>query len=118
MIKKIILVVGLLSSQMVFSSSSAMSCPRAQPSDSAGFCSSFKFAAQCHCKSSGLPAGMCSDMNLLYARMISVFGSLQRACEFQHDTSKADCMDSWSCYLHGGYNANQGLCNSTGAPCS
>ena len=117
MIKKIVLCVGIFASTLSYSAITA-SCPHAQPSDSPGFCSSFKSVAQCHCTSSGLPVGMCNDMKLLYARMISIFGSVQRACEFQHDTLTQDCIDSWHCYLVGGRNSNQGLCSSTGTACS
>ena len=80
MIKKIVCVASIVLSTMTCSVYSA-SCPRAQPSDSPGFCASFKAVAQCHCTSSGLPVGMCNDMKLLYARMISIFGSVQRACD-------------------------------------
>ena len=117
MIKKIVCVASIVLSTMTCSVYSA-SCPRAQPSDSPGFCASFKAVAQCHCTSSGLPVGMCNDMKLLYARMISIFGSVQRACDFQRDTTSADCVDSWHCYLVGGVNYNSGLCSSTGASCS
>ena len=98
-------------------SSVSIACPRATPTNSPNFCPTFRIAAQCHCKESGLPAGMCKNLTLLYQRLISVFGGLDKACEFQHDTTKEDCMDSWNCYLHGGKNATGNLCSGTGRAC-
>ena len=98
-------------------SATAFSCPRAVPTNDPGFCASFKVAAACYCTSSGLPAGMCQDMRQLYARMISVFGSLNKACQYQGSTSVQDCLDNWGCYLRGGVNSNGTLCSSTGAAC-
>ncbi len=92
-------------------------CPKACVTDSPKFCGLFKIAAQCHCTSSGLPGAMCSDVKLLYQRLLITFGSLEKTCAFQHDTSKEDCVDSWSCYLNGGRNAQGKLCNGTGKPC-
>lgn len=93
------------------------SCPPATPTNAPGFCSSFKLAAQCHCSSSGLPRGMCMNMKLLYDRMISIFGSVRRACEYQRDTVTQNCIDSWSCYRSGGLNSQNEPCNGTGNPC-
>ena len=101
----------------ISSFSSMAACPSATSSNSPGFCSSFKLAAQCHCTSSGLPMGMCMDMKLLYSRMISTFGSVKRACEFQHDTSVQNCVDDWNCYRSGGKNSQNALCSSTGNVC-
>ena len=95
----------------------ASSCPTANPVGSSGFCPSFKVAAECHCISSGLPKGMCTNENLLYKRMIDTFGSLRRACEFQHDTSAQECIDDWNCYLSGGVTSNSEACSGTGASC-
>jgi hypothetical protein len=95
----------------------ATNCPQALPTDDLNFCSSFKEAATCHCTSMGLPAGLCQDMQNLNARMISMFGSLERACAFQKDTSKQTCIDDWNCYLNGGEDSNGSLCSSSGASC-
>lgn len=98
-------------------SASLFACSSALPTDSAGFCPSFKIAATCYCTTSGLPAGMCKDMNALYNRMLIVFGSLQKACEFQHYTSTQDCVDNWSCYRNGGVDSRGRTCSSTQLPC-
>lgn len=95
----------------------ASSCPQASPVTSPGFCSSFKTAAECHCISSGLPRKMCTNYRLLYKRMIDTFGSLQRACEYQHDTSIQECIDDWNCFLSGGLASDSGSCNGTGQAC-
>jgi len=97
------------------SSVSYASCPPATPNNSSGFCSSFKISAQCHCSAS-LPAGMCTDMKSLYDRMISMFGSLSRACAYQRETSAQNCIDAWNCYRLGG-TSSSGLCSGTGLPC-
>ncbi|MDR3491213.1 MAG: hypothetical protein P4M12_04115 [Gammaproteobacteria bacterium] len=96
---------------------STLACGQALPVTNPSFCSSFQVVAQCHCTASGLPAGMCNDMNLLYQRMISMFGSIQRACEYQHDTSIQNCINDWSCYRNGGTDNVGGLCSSTGRAC-
>jgi hypothetical protein len=95
----------------------ALACPRAVPMDNPGFCPSFKSVAVCHCIAKGLPAGMCQDMNALYSRMIAMFGTLQKACEYQHDTSAQDCVDNWNCYRNGGVNSQGLLCSSTSQAC-
>lgn len=115
MIKKIVALCICFFSVSTFSAISA--CPSAVPSSDPGFCSSFKVAAQCHCTSSGLPMGMCTNMKTLYTRMISMFGSVQKACEFQHDTATQNCVDDWNCYLNGGTNSQNELCSSTGSAC-
>ncbi len=115
MIKKIIITLACTFSIPLFASITA--CPPATSSSDPGFCSSFKIAAQCHCTSSGLPTGMCTNMQLLYSRMISTFGSVKRACEFQHDTSTQNCVDDWNCYRFGGKNSQNELCSATGKAC-
>lgn len=100
-----------------FCSFSAFSCINALPTDNVNFCPSFKTAAVCYCTSSGLPGGMCQDMNTLYNRMLSVFGSLQKACEYQKYTSTQDCMDNWNCYRLGGVDSRGRRCSSTGMKC-
>ena len=95
----------------------SLACPNALPTDNINFCTSFKSAATCYCTSSGLPAGMCQDMSALYSRMVMVFGSLQRACEYQKYTTTQNCMDNWNCYLHGGRDSQAKLCSSTALAC-
>ncbi len=82
-------------------SASSFACPRATPLGDADFCSSFKTAATCYCTNAGLPAGMCQNMNQLYLRMLSIYSTLQKACEHQTYTTTQDCMDNWNCYLKG-----------------
>lgn len=93
------------------------SCPQALSNTHASFCPSFKAVAKCHCTESGLPSGMCEDMNALYNRMMYIFGSLQKVCEYQHDTSVQTCIDDWNCYRLGGKNSQGKLCSSTGRAC-
>lgn len=102
---------------LFFLSISASACPIAVPTSDSNFCSSFKSAATCYCTSSGLPSGMCQDMNALYNRMMIVFGSLQKACEYQHYTTPQDCIDNWTCYLRGGVDSRGSACSSTQMPC-
>lgn len=92
-------------------------CPQASPTNTAGFCSSFKLAAQCHCASSGLPKGMCINMKSIYDRMNSMFGSVQRACEYQKEISTQNCIDAWNCYRSGGTTSQSTLCSGTGRAC-
>ena len=116
MIKNTIKLFVCLYSISLFSNALA-SCPIATPTHSLEFCNSFKIAAQCHCTSSGLPKGMCVNMHSLYDRMISMFGSLHKACEYQHDTTTQNCIDSWNCYRHGGTDSQQQLCSGSGNAC-
>ncbi|WED41800.1 hypothetical protein [Legionella cardiaca] len=95
----------------------AASCPNALPTNDANFCPSFKTAAICYCTASGLPSGVCQDMNVLYTRLIAYFGSIQKACEYQHYTSTQDCIDNWNCYLYGGVDSRGRLCSSTKRAC-
>lgn len=95
----------------------AYACPTGISTDDVSFCSTFKTAATCYCTSSGLPSGMCQDMDALYNRMVGVFGSLQKACEFQHYTSTQDCMDNWNCYRLGGVDSRGRICSSTRQAC-
>ena len=92
-------------------------CPAAVPISGSGFCSSFKSVAQCHCTASGLPNGMCTNMKTIYDRMMSMFGSVRRACEYQHDTSVQNCIDAWVCYRSGGTTSQNELCSGTGRSC-
>ncbi len=95
----------------------AGNCPFATPASNSGFCNSFHVAAECRCTASGLPRGMCANMTLLYNRMLSMFGSVERACQFQHDTSFDVCIEDWKCYRQGGVDSHGELCNSTGLVC-
>lgn len=92
-------------------------CQKALPVESPSFCASFKTAAECNCTQSGLPRGLCQDPGSIYNRMISVFGSLKRACEYQHQTSAQDCIDGWTCFRTGGKSSQGMLCSSTGKSC-
>jgi hypothetical protein len=98
-------------------SSVSLACSQATPTNAPNFCATFRVAAQCHC-SARLPAAMCGKMNDLYQRLLIMFGSLEKACEYQHDTTKESCMDSWNCYLYGGNNVDGKLCSGTGRACS
>jgi hypothetical protein len=94
------------------------SCPTATSLSSASFCDEFKAAAECNCQLKGIPKGRCTNMSLVYKLMIDTLGTLQRACEFQHETSTQECMDGWNCYRYGGYTSDGQLCNGTGHACS
>lgn len=100
-----------------FASEIYSKCPQAVQDDQPGFCPSFRSVAECHCVESGLPKGMCQDMKALYSRMISMFGSLQKACEYQHDTATQTCIDVWNCYRLGGKDSLGRSCSSTGNAC-
>lgn len=115
MIKSILALVLTLFSTTIYAINA---CPQAASTDSPSFCPSFQSVAQCHCSESGLPKSMCQDMGAIYQRMIIVFGSVQRACEYQHDTSTQNCMDDWSCYRSGGTDSQGRLCSSTGKSCA
>lgn len=117
MMNKVITFVFVLLCSIGFTRAVTAACPTAVSSNLPGFCNSFKSVAECHCTSSGLPKGMCQNMKLLFTRMISTFGSVQRACEFQHDTSVQTCIEAWNCYRLGGQNSNNQLCSGTGLPC-
>jgi len=108
---------SLLAFVLVMFNLTSYACSRALPTDDPGFCASFKAVAICYCASSGVPAGMCQDINALYNRMLVVFGSLQKACEYQHHTSVQDCMDNWNCYMHGGIDSRGRACSSNQRAC-
>lgn len=111
MIKKIVVLFIFLFS------ASAFTCPVGISSTDPNFCAAFKEAAKCHCTESGMPGWMCNDMNKLWSRMITVFRSVQRACQSQPYSTVQECVDNWTCYRQGGVNSNGSLCSSTGAPC-
>lgn len=113
----ILLVCGFNST--VLFASTPLLCPQAVPDDKPGFCASFKSVAECHCEEMGIPKGMCQKMSMndIYNQMISMFGSQQKACQYQHDTSFQTCMDDWNCYRLGGTDSQHRLCNATGSHC-
>ena len=113
MIRKIVCLFACLFSISSFSAS----CPQAVATDSPVFCGSFKSVAECHCTSSGLPKGMCTNMKVIYDRMNIIYGTMNRACEAQHDTSVQNCIDDWNCYRLGGTSSQGTLCSGTGSPC-
>ena len=76
-------------------------CGNALPIDNPAFCSSFKKVAICYCTGTGLPAPLCQDMRMLYARMIAVYRTLENACAHQSHTSKENCVANWNCYRTG-----------------
>lgn len=107
----------ILIATMIYWTLPATACTNSFPPDDVRFCPSFKAAATCYCTSTGLPAFLCQDMNSLYNRMMLVFGSLKRACEYQHHTSTQDCVDNWTCYLRGGIDSRGRWCNLTQRAC-
>lgn len=114
--KRSFILVTFFWSLSAFAESIHSNCPLALPSSDPNFCESFKSVAMCHC-TEALPPGMCQDMATLYNRMIAKFKSLDKACEFQQDTSKQTCMDDWNCYLSGGQDKQGRLCSATGKKC-
>lgn len=114
--KKILTLFATFLSFSLFASPISM-CNQALPTTNPEFCASFKSSATCHCMESGLPRGTCQNMETIYMLMMARFGSIQRACEFQHDTSTQECIDDWSCYRKGGKNTQGGLCSATGKAC-
>lgn len=95
-----------------------LACTNALPTDNVNFCASFRVAASCYCTESKLPAGVCQDMELLYKRMIAVFSTLEKACQFQRYTSPQDCIDNWNCFRLGGVDSQNRSCSSTKAACN
>lgn len=116
MLKKIITLGIFLISFVGFANVFA-GCPKAAPPSNPAFCKSFKKSAECHCVRTGLPKTVCTNMQQIYLRMLGLFGTVERACAFQHDTSVQECLDSWTCYRLGGRDANGNLCSGTGASC-
>lgn len=108
------LLTGLLS---IPSFALTLSCPQAVPTNNPAFCQSFKQVAECHCVEAGLPKGMCNNMKTIYQRMIGIYGTVERACKNQHDTSTQNCIDDWKCYRNGGNNSNGEPCSNTGKKC-
>lgn len=111
MIKKILLAF------MCFCSVSSFACPKALPTNDAGFCNSFKTAASCHCLSQAPFPQMCKDMSTIYKSMISMYSTLERACAKQKLTTTQECIDNWNCYLRGGIDSQGRACSSTKRAC-
>lgn len=95
----------------------SLACPDSYSTDHPEFCPSFKTAAICYCSQSGLPSVFCQNVDFVYQRMISFFGSLERACKHQKHTSVEKCIDNWNCYLQGGYDSEGKPCSNTTKPC-
>lgn len=96
----------------------SLACSQALPVDEPGFCQSFANAARCYCQSQGLPAKMCANVKLIYNRMISTFGSIDKACRYQKENSYQTCLDDWQCFLNGGVLADGRVCSGTGQSCA
>lgn len=97
--------------------SAPLACAKAVAPSNPGFCPSFKSVAACQCVTRGMPATLCNDMGKLHAKMISMFGTIQAACNYQKDTTPQECMDDWSCYLNGGKDSKGAACSATGRKC-
>lgn len=95
----------------------SLACSQALPIDNPGFCQSFAEAASCYCQSQGLPARMCSNLRLIYNRMISTFGSIDKACRYQKENTYQNCLDDWNCFLNGGVLPDGRMCSGTGQAC-
>lgn len=116
MIKKICLTATTY--LFAFSAFAFTSCPKAEVTNSPVFCESFKTAARCYCTSSGLPAGLCQNVDEIYLRMIIIYTNLENACRSQKYTTQQDCLDNWRCYLYGGMDSQSRICNSNGSRCT
>lgn len=100
-----------------FFSLASWSCQQADAYDTPEFCANFESIAKCHCQATGLPARLCANVPMIYSRMLSTFGSIEKACRYQKDTSYQSCLDAWQCYQKGGRLADGRICNGTGLPC-
>lgn len=110
--------IGLCLSLFVTTTFAVASCPHALPTTDSNFCASFNTAATCRCTAHGLPRGVCSNLDNLYQRLVAIFGNIENACKFQHDTDTQTCIDDWHCYRNGGHDSKGGLCSSTGKSCN
>lgn len=95
----------------------SLACTNAVPTNDPNFCSSFSASASCFCAEQGLPSSTCNDLNKLYDRMVFVYGSLDKACSHQKQTSPQDCIDTWTCYRNGGVDSKGNTCSGTGLAC-
>ncbi|PJD91519.1 MAG: hypothetical protein CK424_06845 [Legionella sp.] len=92
-------------------------CPSVDPA-SPGFCDAFKASSACYCASyNTLPKGKCANMTLIYKMMVASLGSLQRACDWQRNTTAQECIDDWNCYHYGGMTSTGQLCSGSGHAC-
>jgi len=98
-------------------SQSVFSCATIGDFESPSFCQDFDQIAKCHCSQTGLPAKLCQNVSLIYSRMISTFGSIEKACRFQKDTTQENCIDAWKCYREGGQLSNGKFCSGSGIAC-
>lgn len=110
MLKSISLVLLCFFTTLVFSCETA---PLADPA----FCGKFKASTECNCRALGLPSFLCQDNKALYNYMLSAYGTLDRACNAQRNTTPQICRDSWNCYFKGGTASDGSICSSTGARC-
>lgn len=111
------ILVGLFCLTGLGSNAFAAFCPQAVEDNLPEFCTSFKSVAECHCTMTGLPQGMCQNVNIIYDRMVSIFGSQDKACQYQQNTSFQSCMDDWNCYRMGGKDSQGRLCSNSGDSC-
>jgi hypothetical protein len=108
---------GLLWMGIFFFPFSTFSCAKIDNFESPEFCKAFEEIARCHCTNSGLPSRLCQNVQSIYSRMISTFGSIDKACRFQKDTSQNNCIDAWKCYLQGGELGDGQACSGSRLPC-
>jgi len=101
-----------------FAADLPLTCPQALPTNDPNFCASFKSVAICHCMDSGLPASQCKSMDKIYRLMIDRFGSIQKACAWQHHTTTQICIDDWECFRSGGLDSQGRQCSDTGKACN
>lgn len=113
--KKIISTMLISLSCILSNLSYASSCPQALSVSDPNFCGSFVTAAECYCAEK-LPAGVCRDMNVIYERMMGLFLTIDRACQYQanvyHSVTAEVCKDDWNCYLSG-HDSKGKACNPT-----
>jgi len=102
---------------LFFNSFAKSGCPLAELSSSANFCESFKKVAQCHCEKKGVPRFLCRNMKFIHFCMIKKFGTENKTCLVQDDTSVNICVDDWKCFWKGGRNSEGQLCSGTGNSC-
>lgn len=120
MIRKIVLVYvsvcSLAWSLPAFSAND--DCPPAVATKNPNFCGSFITAATCRCnKAGGIPKEICGDIKKIYKYMISYYGSQQRACAIQKETTPRICEDDWNCFWKGGEDSNHNPCSGNKKAC-
>lgn len=115
MLKKFAIV--LFSLMCTASFAENLACPQAVPTNSPSFCASYKSVAYCNCLAHGMPSDKCADMNWIYTEMLVIYGTQDRACRAQKETTPQICNDDWNCYRLGGKDSQGRLCSSTGNHC-